>query len=92
MVIDYHMEMALPAKRLSVAMLTSAMSDASRGDRHAVAWLSSRQAEKWFDMVDIPQSSFLARSGWMEWAREALLEGENAVIQASLTYMEDLLG
>lgn len=64
------------ARRLSVAVLDRAFSDA-RGVEwdnqvEALAWLASTRAEVYFDLLEIPQSSALIHSGWMELAEDAL--------------------
>ena len=55
-------------RRLVSAVLLRAVEDARANDASAVAWLASRDAEKWFDFLDLPQSTVLKRSGWMDWA------------------------
>lgn len=86
-----------PERRLAAGVLDSAIRDA-RGDRqtdrpHAVAWLASRRAERWLDILDIPQSSLLTHLPWRTWAQEVLPDAqpdEHACIQDSLTYLESL--
>jgi len=79
-------------KKLAVAVITQSIDRARGGDAFEVAWLASKSAQKWLDMVDIPQSSLLAKIGWMDWApRHTSHTTYGPVIRGSLDYMEDLL-
>lgn len=80
------------AKKLAVAVITQSVARAKEGDAFEVAWLGSKRAEKWLDVIDIPQSSMLAKIGWMDWAPAHTGDPTyGKVISATLTYMEDLL-
>lgn len=69
------------ARRLAAAAIICAIKDAkgrNGGDRvEAIAWLASKDATKYLDVLDMPQSSLLTRCGWMDWAEEVMpvLEG-----------------
>jgi hypothetical protein len=88
-------------KTLAAATVMQSLQKAEEGDVFEIAWLASKQAEKWLDFLNIPQSSMLARTGWMKWAAAVVEQPEIirstypdnyvAVIQESLYYMEDLL-
>lgn len=84
-------------QRVAADTLILAFDDARNGDYHALAWLASRQAEPFFDLVNMPQSSFLARSGWVALARKAISTAHDDLapdwadtLQASLDYLEEL--
>ena len=80
------------AKKLAVAVVTQSVDRARGGDAFEVAWLSSKSAQKWLDVVDIPQSSLLAKIGWMDWAPLHTSHPKyGEVIRGSLNYMEELL-
>lgn len=53
----------------------------------ALAWLASTRAEVYFDLLEIPQSSALIHSGWMELAREHLHE---PCIRTTYVYLDSL--
>lgn len=63
----------------------------------ALAWLASTRASLFLDLLEIPQSTLLTRSGWMEWAQEArkgvpynMTYEQYTVITDSLRYLRDL--
>lgn len=64
------------AERLSMGLFECALRDASgreAGDRaEALAWLASRQAAPYYDLLGIEQSGFLMRCGWLNWASDLL--------------------
>ena len=79
-------------KEMAVAVVSQSLMRAEEGDAFEIAWLSSKQAQKWLDYLNIPQSSMLARTGWMMWAAQVSQESPYwPVVQESLSYMEDLL-
>ena len=91
------MTLALGERRLCAAIIYKAVVDAQAdgNDRAAaVTWLASRQAEQWFDLLDMSQSSFLVAAGWADWAEEVLTsdlsEKQRHVIKTTLTYLSGL--
>ena len=56
----------IAAKQLAVGVIERAQLDMRSGDIDALEWLASKSSSKWFDMINIPQSSFLARTDWSE--------------------------
>ena len=66
----------LSSQRLAAAVLQRAFKDAkgSEGPERveALAWLASTDATIYMDFLDMPQSTLLTRSGWMDWARETI--------------------
>tara|TARA_R110002020_G_scaffold121916_3_gene277042 strand:- start:33054 stop:33353 length:300 start_codon:yes stop_codon:yes gene_type:complete len=56
----------IAAKQLAVSVIERAQLDMRAGDIEALEWLASKKAGKWFDMINIPQSSFLSRTDWSE--------------------------
>jgi len=83
-------------KALAAAVLFDSIRAGRRGDPQEIAWLASTSAQKWLDLLNIPQSTMLKKIGWMDWARK-VIEGrrgdpsQRVVIAQSLHYMEDLL-
>jgi hypothetical protein len=63
-------------KTLAAATIQSSLTRAADGDPFEIAWLSSKSAQKWLDILNIPQSSMLARTGWMNWAHHQLSEAK----------------
>jgi len=89
------------ARRLAAAAIMCAVKDArgrKGGDRvEAIAWLASKDATRYLDVLDMPQSTLLSRCGWMEWAYETIMNPPQTttieqinVIWASLAYLQDL--
>jgi len=90
------------ARRLAAAVILCALKDAKGrkgGDRvEAIAWLASKKAAVYLDLVDIPQSTLLNRYGWKEWAIEEIYDDSHwpmtldqaLVISHTLEYLEDL--
>lgn len=85
------------SRHLAAAVLQRAVQDA-RGvecsaPAEALAWLSSKHATIWMDLLDIPQSDFLLRAGWVELAEQALqtpadlTEDQLTCIQLSLQHL-----
>lgn len=82
------------ASRLSTAVLECALKDAEgrqEGDRlWAIAWLSSRQASVFFDILGWEQSRILSapmprfEGCWMQWADEVLQEAPQTSREAAL--------
>ena len=66
----------LSSQRLAAAVLQRAFKDAkgSEGPERveALAWLASTDATVYMDFLDMPQSTLLTRSGWMDWAAQEL--------------------
>lgn len=67
---------------LAHAVLLCAVRDA-RGRRFgspsgSTAWLASRQASVWYDILDINQAAFLEAIGWADLARRALQDADLA--------------
>lgn len=82
-------------RRLCAAVIARAVSDASRGSPRAAAWLASKKATVWFDLLDIDQDVFLSRSQWRVWARKALgrlpHDHKHArVLRRGLVYLDSL--
>ena len=88
-----HVEDAAPTRKLAAAVITQSLALAEEGNRYEIAWLASKSAEKWLDLLGIPQSSMLARTEWMTWARTACsrrgFHGE--CIATGLAYMDNLM-
>lgn len=84
-----------PDRRLCAAVVHRAVEDARAGVVEAIAWLASNQASAWLDVLDMPQSSLLLKSGWLDWAAVALEdpklpEEARGVIEFTLEYLSDL--
>ncbi len=60
------------SRRFLSTVITRALSDAEEGDLKALCWLASTAATPYFEALDFPQSTVLARSGWRSWARRAI--------------------
>jgi hypothetical protein len=58
-------------RRVAAAVLHRAVSDAQGIEyercEEAIAWLASQAAEPYFALVEMPQSTFLLRAGWLDW-------------------------
>jgi hypothetical protein len=62
-----------PHRRLAASIIYRALQDSKLPDAtEALAWLASSAAEPYFDMLDMPQTNFLLRSGWIPRAKRAL--------------------
>ncbi len=89
------------ARRLCAAVVQCALRDAEGRkdiDRvEAIAWLASKDCTLYLDLLEMPQSTLLTRSGWMDWAAEVLLDSTTpmytehfGVISHTLDYLQDL--
>lgn len=81
-------------RRLCAALVHRAVEDARGGDVTAIVWLGSKSATEWLELLDMPQSSLLLKSGWIDWA-EVALEGtltdfQRGVLISTLEYLHDL--
>lgn len=88
-------------RRLAAATVLCALKDAKGrrgGDRvEAIAWLASKKATLYLDLVEIQQSSLLTKCGWLEWASAEIFSSsvpmtqeQFDVIQPTLEYLYDL--
>jgi hypothetical protein len=83
-----------PERRLCAAVVHKAVQDARGGHVEAIVWLASTEATKWLDLLDMPQSSLLIKSGWLDWASVALegdlTDNQRAVLLSTLSYLTHL--
>lgn len=76
-------------RRLAAAVILRALTDARAGDKEALQWLGSRGAERYFDLLGVPQSNFLLKVGWVGLAKHSTHPLQRSV-QTTLEHLESL--